>query len=179
MLECSQRYVGGSQRYVGVQSEICWRYVGGSQRYVVVQSEICCSVTPEMVCCWQLENVVGSQRYVSGKQRYVGVQSEIFWSVVRDILECRYVAKKYVVLFFLFPELYIRVCWYIFRWYKETYCHKSFGIFWYFFYLTHTSRITSPKNIATNKSEHEKTETAIDLYIIYDSIHIMVREHSL
>lgn len=161
MLECSQRYVGGSQRYVGMKSEKCW------------------SVTPEMVCCWQLENVVGSQRYVSGKQRYVGVQSEIFWSVVRDILECRYVAKKYVVLFFLFPELIIRVCWYIFRWYKETYCHKSFGIFWYFFYLTHTSRITSPKNIATNKSEYEKTETAIDLYIIYDSIHIMVREHSL
>lgn len=47
------------------------------------------------------------------------------------------------------------------------------------FVETHTSRITSPKNIATNKSEHEKTETAIDLYIIYDSIHIMVREHSL
>lgn len=176
MLECSQIYVR-------VQSEICWsvvrdmlecsqRYVGGSQRYVGMKSEKCWSVTPEMVCCWQLENVVGSQRYV-------GVQSEIFWSVVRDILECRYVAKKYVVLFFLFPELIIRVCWYIFRWYKETYCHKSFGIFWYFFYLTHTSRITSPKNIATNKSEHEKTETAIDLYIIYDSIHIMVREHSL
>lgn len=141
--------------------------------------EKCWSVIFEMVCCWQLENVVGSQRYVGGKQRYVGVQLEIFWSVVRDILECRYVVKKYVVFFFLFLELYICVCWYIFRWYKEIYCYKFFGIFWYFFYLIYISRIILLKNIVINKSEYEKIEIVIDFYIIYDLIYIMVREYSL
>lgn len=147
MLKCSQRYVRVQSELYWWQSEICWwqseicwwqlkiccsvvrDVFVCSQRYVGVKSEKWWSVTPEMVCCWQLENVVGSQRYVGGKQRYVGVQSEIFWSVVRDILECRYVAKKYVVLFFFFPELYIRVCCYLFRWHKETNCHNSFGIF--------------------------------------------------
>lgn len=116
MLKCSQRYVRVQSEICWWQSEICWWQLKiccsvvrdvfvCSQRYVGVKSEKCWSVTPEMVCCWQLENVVGSQRYVGGKQRYVRVQSEIFWNVVRDILECRYVAKKYGVLFFLFSRI--------------------------------------------------------------------------
>lgn len=154
MLKCSQRYVR-------VQSEICWW-----------QLKICCSVVRDVFLC--------SQRYVVVQSE----QSEIFWSVVRDILECRYVAKKYCVLFFFFQNcIYVYVGIYLDGIQRHTATNLLVFLVFLLFvethWFTHTSRITLPKKIATNKSKHEKTETAIDLYIIYDSINIMAREHSL
>lgn len=148
-----------------------------SQRYVGVKSEKCWSVTPEMVCCWQLENVVGSQRYVGGKQRYVRVQSEIFWNVG--------MSQKNMAFFFSFFQncIYVYVGIYLDGIQRHTATNLLVFLVFLLFvethWFTHTSRITLPKKIATNKSKHEKTETAIDLYIIYDSINIMAREHSL
>lgn len=124
MLQCSQRCVF-------VQSEICCSVVRVvrdilecSQRYVGVKSEKCWSVTPEMVCCWQLENVVGSQRYVGGKQRYVGVQSEIFWNVG--------MSPKNMAFFFSSSRI-VYTCMLVFI--QMVYRDILPQIFWYFWYF--------------------------------------------
>lgn len=92
-----------------------------------------------------------------------------------------YVLPKNMSFFFSFFQncIYVYVGIYLDGIKRHTAINLLVFLVFLLFVETHTSRITSPKNIATNKSEHEKTERAIDLYIIYDSIHIMVREHSL